>query len=216
MVVRGRMLDSREPSSCRRLKPVRTKPSLAASGHRGFFRKLGFSITASLCCYAAGNDLEAEPIWLDAHYPYAIIEHQLKDVFFDFGSNVGVPVQVSSEVEGWARGPLASGSARTFLDRLSDTYRLDWYFDGKVLHISTDSEAGERLVNIRGIRPESIERSLRSLDLADPRYPLRVSQQQNVAIVAGPPRYVALVETAIDALRPRPKRAVEVIRGRGS
>lgn len=171
---------------------------------------------AALVLGAGGREARAEPIWLEAHYPYTIIENPLKDVLLDFGSNVGVPVQVSDAVKGWARGPLASGSGRTFLDRLSDAHRLDWYFDGKVLHISDDNEAGERLVSIRGIRPESIEQSLRSLELADPRYPLRVSQQQNVAIVAGPPRYVALVENAIDALRPRPKRAVEVIRGRGS
>lgn len=173
-------------------------------------------IVAGLLLCLGGGKLEAEPIWLEAHYPYTIIEHELKDVFLDFGSNVGVPVRVSGDVDGWVRGPLVTGSGRSFLDNLCDAHRLDWYFDGEALHISTDGEAGERMVNIRGIRPEAIEKSLLSLDLADRRFPLRISEQQNVAIVTGPPRYVTLVETAIDALRPRPKRAVEVIRGRGS
>src|ERR1700676_4999326 len=93
----------------------------------------GLVFSAALA--SAAPALGMDPKWPSGPYKYLVIDQDIKGVLVEFGYNVGLPVDVSDQVEGRLRGQFAAATAtaREFLDSLCDSHNLVWYFDGAVL-----------------------------------------------------------------------------------
>ncbi|WP_458097130.1 hypothetical protein [Roseomonas sp. WA12] len=147
------------------------------------------------------------PDWRTRPFDYAVVDQELKEVLVELGKRVGLNAVVSDGVRGRVRGRLARGTALETLDRLAAIYGLDWFTDGSTLHVSSVGEAVSRLVDLGGVPPQQLDSALRGLGVHDARWPIRSSDPAlGLAMVSGPPRYVALVEQtlAVLARRPRP------------
>lgn len=154
-----------------------------------------------------GAALGTEPKWPAGPYKYMVIDQDVKGVLVEFGRNIGVPVDVSDQIKGRLRGRLAVATAREFLDRLCESYGLVWYFDGAVLHVNAKAEIRTELISIGRLPPEQVSEKLSALGIADPRFPVRSTQDTGVVSVSGPPPFVSLVRQTLTALAPpRPAR----------
>jgi type III secretion protein C len=157
-------------------------------------------VTAGL----VGPALAMEPQWPAGPYKYLVIDQDVRGVLVEFGRNVGFPVDVSDQIKGRLRGRLGVAPAREFLDKLCESYGLVWYFDGAVLHVSTKAEIRTELINIGRLPPAEVNEKLNALGIADPRFPIRSTENVGVVSVSGPPPFVSLVRQTLTSLAPPP------------
>jgi type II secretory pathway component GspD/PulD (secretin) len=152
--------------------------------------------------------------WPDKPYPYVVLDQDVRDVLAAFGSNLDVPVKISDKVSGRVRGRLPELTPQKLLDHLAASFGLQWYYDGQVLYVTTVEEAVSEMLPLGPIRFEELQASLASLKLDDPRFPPRPLASANVALVSGPPRYVALVKETMQALQQAYQFQTTIVRGR--
>lgn len=158
---------------------------------------LVFSFTTIPLANAAVLELTDEP------YDYITVDQSLPSVLRAFGANLGFSVQVSKDVRGQVRGKLPELSQRQFLEFLSRTYGLVWYFDGFVLHVETARESESKVFKLTSITPDRLEKSLKDLNIWDQRFAIKNSPGSDLTYVSGPKRYVDLVEDTIRSLQGR-------------
>ncbi|MBY3517250.1 type III secretion protein [Rhizobium laguerreae] len=162
---------------------------------------------------AAGNQLaKSAPLSLPSTpYRYAVLDQELAAALREFGSNVKIKISISGEVKGRIRGRIADLPPRVFLDRLTDIYNLQWYFDGLELYVTSANEAQTRLLVLTPMRFDALKVALDELNISDERYVVRAALGSALVMVSGPPRFVALVEQTFNGLlaQARSRAAVE-------
>jgi type II secretory pathway component GspD/PulD (secretin) len=158
----------------------------------------------------------AEPNWPTQPLAYTVIDEDLRDVLADVGNKIGVAVNVSAAVHGRVRGHLPDAPPRQFLDNLATLYGLNWYYDGGTLYVTRASEQSSRLLQLGPVPLATLTDALDQLGVSDPRWPVRGATDGGLAIVSGPPRYVALVSetlsSLIDHAKPKPDEAASQVR----
>ncbi|OED41794.1 hypothetical protein AB833_08820 [Chromatiales bacterium (ex Bugula neritina AB1)] len=159
-----------------------------------------FAGTIALSMVATDHATAAELLLTDEPYQYITVDQSLPNVLRAFGSNLGFSVQVSPGVSGQVRGRLPEMSQREFLEFLSRTYSLVWYYDGFVLHVENARESQSKVFRLGALSPDRLEQSLRDLNIWDPRFSIKSSPGSDLTYVSGPKRYVELVEDAIVSL----------------
>jgi type II secretory pathway component GspD/PulD (secretin) len=141
-----------------------------------------------------------EPKWPSGPYKYLVIDQDVKDVLIEFGRNINIPVRVSDQLSGRIRGRLPVATAHEFLNLLCERSGLVWYFDGAVLHVAAEAEVKTELVNIGPLQTSELLAKLDTLGIADPRFPVRATQDAGIISVSGPPIFVSLVQQTLAAM----------------
>ncbi|MGF1560812.1 MAG: hypothetical protein ACFB3T_01385 [Geminicoccaceae bacterium] len=164
----------------------------------------------------------ATPPWLND--PMARLEagRSVRAVLGDIARQLETPLRLSAAVEGTLAFDLEPDSAGNQLSDLAMRHDLVWYFDGVILAIAHSDEVDSRILELGTLEPGRLERALLHLDVLDPRFPLRAGDEGELALISGPPYYLALVERVLDGLRQpvraddsaSPAQSVRVIRGR--
>ncbi len=139
----------------------------------------------------------------DQPYTYTVLDQDVRDTLRQFGANNGLRVNLSDAVQGRVRGRLGTLTPRAFLDRLAADFGFDWFYDGFALYVTPVGESANRLMPTNGLSPAEVEEALRAFGIADARFPVRPLPGQNLMMVAGPPRYVEMVQQAVAALVPK-------------
>ena len=99
------------------------------------------------------------------------------------------------------------------MNDLAGRHNFEWYFDGRILHISTNEESVIRLLALDSVPFFELRTALDRLGIADRRFPLRHGGASKLVLVSGPPRYVALVEQTLLALVNAAPTQVSIFRG---
>ncbi len=138
--------------------------------------------------------------WASKPFHYVAVDQNLRDVLRELSIAAAVPVKVSDLVTGQAHGRWPDTTMGEFLGQLARTYALEWYFDGSLLSVSASSEDETRLVALHGAGLEKLRAGLTTAGLMDARFTLRAGPAPDVALVSGPPRYLAVVQETLDAI----------------
>lgn len=133
-------------------------------------------------------------------YRYLVVEQELPVALQEFGNNLNIGVSISAEVKGRIRGRMPDLAPREFLDRLTNLYNLQWYYDGLVLYVSAAKEAQTRLLLLGPISFETFTAALDALNISDERYILRPAPGNGLILASGPPRFIALVDETLNGL----------------
>lgn len=156
------------------------------------------AIAGSSWCGAAHAAVDEG--WARKPYHYVAVDQSLRDVLRELSIAAAVPIKVSDLVSGQAHGRWPDTTMGEFLGQLAKTYALEWYFDGSLLSVSASSEDETRLVALHGAGLEKLRAGLTTAGLMDTRFTLRAGPTPDVALVSGPPRFVAVVQEAMDAI----------------
>jgi len=113
---------------------------------------------------------------------------------------------------------------REYLKYIAEKFGIDWTYDGWTVWISAVSETQTEMLPLQGVSFEDLQRNLSDAGLLDARFQFRPSADGDVAVVSGPPHYVATVRQALSALAagkaPPPKeierKSVVLLRGASS
>ncbi|WP_141686575.1 secretin N-terminal domain-containing protein [Bradyrhizobium sp. LMTR 3] len=166
-----------------------------------------FLCTGVLTAFGAPLSLPSAP------YSYTVLDQDLSAALLEFGNNLNIRINVSAEVKGRIRGRMPDLPAREFLDRLTNLYNLQWYYDGLVLYVSAANEAQSRLLVLKPISFDAFKATLDALNISDERYLVRPAPGDGLVLVSGPPRFIALLDQTLNGLvaeaQTRPHAAVE-------
>lgn len=133
-------------------------------------------------------------------YRYTVLDQDLAAVLQQFGNNLNIRINISSEVKGRFRGSMSNLPPLEFLDRLANLYSLQWYYDGLVLYVSAAKESQTRVLVLTSIRFDKLKKALDKLEISDDRYVMRPAPGDSLVLVSGPPRFTALVEQTFNGL----------------
>lgn len=146
----------------------------------------------------------ATPPWPEASFTYMGGSTRLKKVLNSFGQTFGLKVALSAgaeENDAPVDGKLTASSPTEFLNQLSSTYGLVWFYHDGTLHISRASENATRAVPVPVPGGgASVKTALSQLGLIETKFGWGELAERGVVIVTGPPAYVGLIEKTVATL----------------
>jgi len=155
-----------------------------------------FSVAAA---WTAVPAMAAEIHWRTNNFTYVAHDKPLRDFIRDFAASQGVSVVVAPEVSGTINGKFDT-TPQGMLDILSTSFGVTWYYDGSVLYISPGGDMSSEVVQLGDVSANQVQQALSRLGVFDPRYPISYDRAHDTARVAGPKRYVQLVQQTVEAL----------------
>ena len=159
---------------------------------------------AALGAFGAGGAAPPSIPWKMPAYSLTAREMDLRDALDTFAVAQGLSVIMSPSVKGVFSGDFANVAPAEFLDKLSTVHNLIWYYDGAALYVYGAGETTSLLLDLRYMKAQEVRKLLADLGVEDARFPLKTASDDELIMVSGPPRYVALVAEMIekaDALR---------------
>ena len=142
--------------------------------------------------------------WKMPSYTLVARDMDLRMALDTFAVAQGLSVVMSDSVAGFFSGNFKDVPPDDFLDRIATTHNLMWYYDGAALYVYGASEITTMLVDLKYMKAGEVRQMLAELGVEDRRFPLKTTSNDELVMVAGPPRYVALVVEMIakaDSLR---------------
>ncbi len=146
----------------------------------------------------------AAPVpWQEATFSYFAEKQELHKVLESFAQTFGLELQATVAVlakKDLVTGRLTSASPSDFLNQLSSSYGLQWFYYGGTLYVSRNFETATRSVAASGISLQNFRKALTDLGVVEPKFGWGEVPDRGVAMVSGPPAYVDLVAWAVATL----------------
>jgi len=160
------------------------------------------SAVALACALALGPlpSHAGTPPWADAPYSYYADNAPIANVLRDFASSFSLSLELSPLVEGKVNGRFNSQNPTEFMDRMASVYGLTWFTHAGTLFVSRTTEMSTRGITAGGSSTAAVRQALTSLGVLDTRFGWGELPEQGVALISGPPAYVALVERTMASL----------------
>lgn len=164
---------------------------------------------------AAAHASAANVEWAGNRFVYATNGSSVADALNVFAAGQHIPLRVDGHVAGVVSGRFAMPPER-FLDTLSASYGLVWYYDGAVLQVSLASGQTRIAIRPNFLSAGALRDALVRAGLTDAHFPLQVDDAVHTVIAHGPATYVERIRLAArrfegDA-RKRVRTAVRVFR----
>ena len=133
------------------------------------------------------------PAWRMPTYTLVARDMDLRAALDTFAVAEGLSVVMSPAVAGSFSGDFKGVAPADFLDRIATTHNLIWYYDGAALYFYGAGEITTMLIDLKYMKAGEVRSMLTELGVEDSRYPLKTTSNDELVMVSGPPRYVALV-----------------------
>ncbi len=175
---------------------------------------LAAALTAADVAFASSGAADAIP-WKLPCYTLVARDMDLRMALDSFAVSEGLSVVMSDQVVGRFSGDFKDIPPAEFLEKLATVHNLMWYYDGAALYICGAGEIQTLLLDLKYMKAGELTKMLGELGVEDRRFPLKTTSNDELIMVSGPPRYVALVaETIAKADRLREMRTVNEIETR--
>jgi len=135
--------------------------------------------------------------WKMPTYTLVARDMDLRVALDTFAVAQGLSVVMSDLVAGRFSGDFKEVPPSEFLDRIATTHNLMWYYDGAALYVYGAGEITTMLVDLKYMKAGEVRQMLTELGVEDRRFPLKTTSNDELVMVSGPPRYVALVAEMI-------------------
>lgn len=142
----------------------------------------------------------AEIKWEKTSYTHYSQKESIKDLLADFFSNQGIGFNCSEEVKHKISGQFKTTDPKSFFEDIALAYNLIWYFDGASVYVYATHEMTSQILNLGYIDMKAFKENLELLDIIDERFELKLSDEDRIIFVSGPPRYVQLVAELAEKL----------------
>ena len=159
-----------------------------------------FAILTAMTALAAGAALRAtasEIPWASPTYTLVARDMNLRSALETFASSQRISVVMTDGVQGSFSGDFRNVPSGEFLRRITTVHNLTWYYDGTALYIYTAGEVQTLLIDLKYMKAGEVRNMIAELGVEDSRFPLKTTSNDELIMVSGPPRYVALVAEMI-------------------
>ncbi|MBR4603744.1 MAG: type III secretion system outer membrane ring subunit SctC [Kiritimatiellae bacterium] len=158
-----------------------------------------FGVIAALFAFAVvtPSATAAEVPWKTATYTLVARDMELRTAIDTFAVSQGLSVVMSESVSGVFSGDFRDVPCQEFLERLATVHNLTYYYDGAALYLYGAGEVQTLLLELQYMKAGEVRQMLAELGVEDARFPLRTASNDELIMVSGPPRYVAIVAEMI-------------------
>lgn len=162
-------------------------------------RKVLLSMVLFLALAVQGSETNAVTSipWKAPRYSLVAQTMNIRQALESFGSAQGISVVMSKAVAGTFSGTFSNIPAAEFLDRISTSHNLIWYYDGAALYVYGSGEVATILLDLKYMKAGEVRSLIRDLGVEDSRFPIKTASNDELIMVSGPPRYVTLVAETI-------------------
>lgn len=157
-------------------------------------------ILAGVMSLAMLGTARAAPTWPNAPYSYYAKNESLQSVLREFAGGFSLSLQMGPEITGVVNGNFNANTPTEFMDRLGGVYGFNWFVYSGTLFVSRTNDMATRSISAMGSSISALRDALLQLGVLDPRFGWGELPDQGIALVSGPPAYVALVERTVAAL----------------
>ena len=149
----------------------------------------------------------ADVPWKSSEFFHAADKEPLADLLREFGADQAVPIILSESLTAGESkalvvsgrfGPMPPGE---FLQKITASNGLVWYYDGSSIYVCRSSEIQTQLVLLEGVEESDLRETLSELQVLSDRFPLRSMPKYGAVYAAGPPRYVELIQKTLELLK---------------
>jgi type III secretion protein C len=120
---------------------------------------------------------------------------------------------IAPNVKGKVAAGKYKGTAREILDLMVADSNLHWFYDGRAIQVTSVQDAIMHIVQLNNYSLTNLEQALKQINFDTSAFPIRYDAVNNMAIVYGPPKYVATIEVVANHLANRSRQKPDVIRG---
>lgn len=131
---------------------------------------------------------------------YYIIDQRLPEVFQMLERDTGVQIHITGAVSGRVRRARLDGSVEEVVEQLASEHSLVFFVHGSTIYVSEADKSTMRLVNIDGLSDERISTALTETGLHFSPDDMRLSSNEAILTLKGPPRKLAFAEAVIESL----------------
>ena len=128
--------------------------------------------------------------WLSGQYGYVANNESLRSLLYDFGTTLGVPVIVSTEINVIVDDRIPVMSAEDFLAEVHTRFGLVWVHDGTTLYLYDRSEAVRETLDFPFARRDAFKAALDTAGIEGVPLNLLFLPAENSLQISGPPRFV--------------------------
>lgn len=174
------------------------------SRRRRCFGKLA---AALVLCAAAGfmPPSGATPLPFDgSSYAYHASDTPLVKMLTEFCSNFGIQLQMDTSIATRMSGRLGAASASDYLNMVTASAGLDWFYYAGAVHVTRVSERDTQAHAISRESIPGLKRALMDLKVLDERFGWATLPEQGMVVVSGPPAYLDLVAKTMRTVQAAP------------
>lgn len=135
--------------------------------------------------------------WKMSTYTLVARDMDLRTALDSFAVAQGLSVVMSEAVGGRFSGDFKDMPPGEFLEKIATIHNLTWYYDGAALYLYGAGEIQTLLLDLQYMKAGELRKLLADLGVEDARFPLRTASDDELIMVSGPPRYVAIVSETI-------------------
>lgn len=162
------------------------------------YLKLTLLLSLFICCLLSSITMANKMPWAGKD-DFSLISNNepLAEVLKNFANTYDAPVFVSTKISGNVNGQFPSITAKQFLEKMSDVYGINWYYDGSILYFYRNDEIENQLLQLDHIKPSTLRYNLHALGIWDHQYNWKELPDSGLIYLSGPPRMVEIItETA--------------------
>lgn len=120
-------------------------------------------------------------------------EISLSELIRGYFALQNVTVVIDPDVQGSVNGKFEDLSPEEFLNRLSRSNGLIWFYDGNVLYVYPAQKVESRFLQISPHASKKLLETVSGLGMVAPTSSIRLVGNSGIAFVSGPPGYVSMV-----------------------
>lgn len=171
---------------------------------------LSFVTATSVRAAEPNAELYVTP--LDQNIQYYVLAQDIRGALRDVSTQIGVPIIAASNIKGKAAAGKYEGKARDVLDSLASDLNLHWYYDGRSIYVTGVQDSVMHVVRLTNFSYDNLHQALKLIKVDTEQFPIKFDEANNMAVVYGPPRYVATVEVVAHYLTMRSRDKPAVLR----
>jgi len=137
------------------------------------------------------------PEWRTPTYTLVARDMDLRTAFDTFAVSQGLSIVMSESVAGRFSGDFRDVPTDEFLEKMATVHNLTWYYDGAALYLYGAGEIQTILLDLQYMKAGELRKLLADLGVEDERFPIRTASNDELIMVSGPPRYVAIVSETV-------------------
>lgn len=137
------------------------------------------------------------PTWRTPAYTLVARDMDLRTALDAFAVSQGLSIVMSDAVVGRFSGDFKDIPPDEFLEKIATVHNLTWYYDGAALYLYGAGEIQTLLLDLQYMKAGELRKLLADLGVEDARFPLRTASNDELIMVSGPPRYVAIVSETV-------------------
>jgi type III secretion protein C len=167
-------------------------------------RRLALVLMCAAALVQAGPAMGASLPKDTGEYVYYAQNATAGKVLGDFCTNFGIRLQLAPGINERLNGKLTGASGSDFLNNLSATLGLAWFYHAGTLYISRLTEWQSKSFPVSRDTMPGLKQALSDLGVLEPRFGWATIPDQGMVLVSGPKDYIELVSGTLRSLQLAP------------